>query len=124
MATHRFRVRRNTPKGLAVVGFFQNIGVAHRVASKRMRETGNMFRIERKTSLGWETALELAPQIETAIERELSRGRLPKVQERGTGRKGQVLSYMRPSREVRVVWLDVETPGRGATVSVATLELR
>lgn len=124
MAVHNYRVRRNTQEGPTVVGFFRNMKIAHRVARKRMRETGNLFRIERKTQAGWETALELAPEVVTSIEGALVRGHLPKVQEKASGRKGKVLSYIAPRREVRVAWLDVEEPGRGEPVPVDSLALR
>lgn len=124
MSVHNYRVRRNTQKGPTVVGFFRNMEVALRLARKRMRETGNLFRVERRTQKGWETALELAPDVSTPIERLIARGHLPGVQATASGRKGRVLSYVAPTREARVAWLDVETPGRGELVHVDGLELR
>jgi hypothetical protein len=124
MANQQFRVRRHSQKGLQVVGSFDTIGKASTLASKRMRETGNVFRIERRSvNRGWEIAMELVPLTTTAIEAAIARGNLPKVAG-AEGRKGQVLSYVRPTREVRVAWLDVEEPGIGELVSVEQLTVR
>lgn len=125
MASHTFRVRRNTPDGLKVVGFFGTIGKANAFAGKRMRETGNLFRIERRIPLGtgWEIAIELMPDTKSPVEGAIARGRLPKVQD-ANGRKGQVLSYIRPSREVWVAWTDAGRPGKGDLVPVDQLTLR
>jgi hypothetical protein len=125
MAVHNVRVRRNTRNGPQVVGFFESISKAHTYAAKRMRETGNLFRIERRPILSssWETAMELVPETHTAIEAAIARGKLPKVVD-GMGRKGQVLSYIRPARAVRVAWLDVEQPGHGEVVAVDQLSMR
>lgn len=125
MAVHSLRVRRHTPDGIQVVGFFQTMNKAFTLANKRMRETGNVFWIERRPPLGrgWEIAKELAPEVQTPIENAISRGKLPKVQD-ANGRKGQVLSYIRPTREVRVAWLDVEKPGKGEVMAVDQLSMR
>lgn len=124
MANHRFRVRRNTREGLEVVGFFETVGKAATMANKRMRETGMVCRIERRAPLGyWETAMELVPATSTAIEAAISRGRLPKVQD-ASGRKGQVLSYISPTREVRVAWNDAENTRTGEVVKVDQLSIR
>lgn len=125
MAVHNVRVRRNTRNGPQVVGFFESIGKAHTYAAKRMKETGNLFRIERRPvmSTSWETAMELVPETYTPIEAAIARGTLPKVQD-AKGRKGQVLSYIRPARAVRVAWLDVTMPGHGEVIDVDQLSLR
>lgn len=124
MAIPGFRVRRNTAEGPTVVGHFWSMKVAQRYARKRFRETGNVMRIERRTEHGWETATELAPQVTSPVEAQVARAKLPKVQEKGTGRKGQMLSYMAAQRQARVAWLDQEHPGRGELVSIDNLELR
>jgi hypothetical protein len=125
MAVHNFRVRRNTQNGPQVVGFFKTFGKAHTFANMRMKETGNLFRIERQPylSTSWETAMELVPETQTAIEAAIARGKMPKVQD-AAGRKGQVRSYSRATREVRVAWLDMEHPGKGEVVSVGQLSVR
>lgn len=120
MANHRFRVRRNTRDGLAVIGFFDSITKAAALANKRVRETGAVYRIERRPIMnaGWETAMELVPDTATAIEASIARGRLPRVQD-AAGRQGQVLSYIRPTREVRVAWAE----GAAESVPVDRLSL-
>jgi hypothetical protein len=125
MAVHNVRVRRNTRNGPQVVGFFETLGKAHTYAAKRAHETGNLFRIERRPahSSSWETAMELAPETQTPIEAAIARGKLPRVQD-AKGRKGQVLSYIRPARAVRVAWLDVDSPGSGEVIAVDQLTLR
>ncbi len=125
LANHRFRVRRNTRKGVEVVGFFDSITKATTLAAKRMRETGMVYRVERRIPMesGWETAMELVPETGSPIEAAIARGRLPKVQD-GAGRKGQVLSYIRPTHEVRVAWLDSANSGAGDVVKVDQLSLR
>lgn len=125
MAYHPFRVRRLTEDGPKVVGHFQTIGKAATFASKRMRETGSVFKIERRPpmSFGWETATEFVPEVQSPIEAAIARGQRPKVQDTN-GRKGQVLSYIRPTREVRVAWQGVEKAGKGEVMPVDQLSLR
>ncbi len=125
MAVHRYRVRRHTKDRLEVCAFFPTIGKAQAYATRRVRETGSVHRIEHHPPLkkGWEVACELAPDLPTEIERLIARGKLPKVQN-ADGRKGRVLSYIRPTRQVRVAWLDVEKPGKGEVVPVDELSLR
>lgn len=125
MAVHNFRVRRSTQDGPQVVGFFDTYEQAIRYASRRMRETGSVHRVERRPPYkrSWQVAAELVPKVPSPIEAAIARGKLPQVKD-GAGRKGRVLSYIRPTREVRVAWNDVESPGRGEVVPVDQLTLR
>lgn len=125
MAAHRFRVRRNTAKGPEVIGFADSFKKAHAMAAQQMRKTGSVQRIERRPPLGigWETALELVPHTTTDLEAALARGRMPKVQD-ATGRKGQMLSFNRITRQARVAWLDPGAPDRGESVPIDQLSLR
>lgn len=124
MAYHPFRVRRLTEDGPKVAGHFQTIGKAVTFAGKRMRETGTVFKVERRPPMGfgWETATELVPATSSLIEAAIARGQRPKVQD-ANGRKGQVLSYVRPTREVRVAWADDENARKGEAVAVDQLSL-
>jgi|GEM_PF-6657255 len=125
MAVHNFRVRRSTQDGPQVVGFFATFEQALRFAKKRARETGVVHRVERRVPFkkSWEIAGEAVPAVPSPIEAAIARGKLPCVQD-GAGRRGRVLSYIRPTREVRVAWNDVENPGRGEVVPVDQLTLR
>jgi len=124
MAVHNFRVRRSTQDGPQVVGFFATFEQAMRYAKRRARETGAVHRVERRPPFkkSWETAAEAVPEVPSPIEAAIARGKLPVVQDRA-GRRGRVLSYIRPAREVRVAWHDVENPGKGEVVPVDHLTL-
>ncbi|HEY8345733.1 MAG TPA: hypothetical protein VIL07_00455 [Symbiobacteriaceae bacterium] len=124
MAVHNFRVRRCTLDGPQVVGFFDTYGRALRYATRRARETGSVHRVEGRPPLGkgWQTVREVVPEVASPIEAAIARGKLPRVQD-ASGRQGRVLSYIRPTREVRVAWDDVANPGRGEVIPVDQLTL-
>ncbi len=116
----RFRVRRATPRGLVRECEVDRLAKAMRVARQVVRETGRAVRIERKVSGGWEMAAELRPEVKTAVEEQIARGILPRVQNPG-GRRGQVAAFATHTRECWVHWLDADTREK---VSVDGLTLR
>lgn len=125
MAVHNFRVRRSTQDGPQVVGFFESYEKAIRYAKRRVQETGVVHRVERRPPMakGWQIAAELVPEVSSPVEAAIARGKMPRVQDQ-SGRPGRVIAYIRPTREVRVVWNDVADPGKGEVVKADQLALR
>lgn len=124
MAVRNFRVRRCTPDGLKVDRFFGTYENAIRYATRRARETGAVYRVEGHPThgKGWQIVREVVPAVSSPIEEAIARGKFPAVRD-ASGRQGRVLSYIRPARQVRVAWQDVENPGRGEPVPVNQLTL-
>lgn len=116
----RFRVRRATEDGLIRECEVDRLAKAMRVARQVLRESGRAVRVERKVDHGWETAVELFPEVRSAVEAQIARGRLPRVQD-AAGRRGQVVAFVRPTRECWVEWLD---SGSKEKVPAAELTLR
>lgn len=116
----RFRVRQATVNGPRRECEVDRLGKAMRVARQVARESGRAVRIERKVSHGWETATEIVPDVRTAVELEIARGRMPRVQD-AQGRRGWVQSFASHSREAWVEWQDAGTRQK---VAVDALTLR
>lgn len=116
-----FRVRRPAKGGQVMTELRTNTLLkALRTARQVVRETQRAVRIERKVHHGWETAMELMPEVRNPVEAALARGHLPRVQTRA-GQPGRVVAYIRPRRTCRVEWIN----GSGTDeIAVDDLELR